>query len=334
MIGRMRRRPRLPLRLLAFLLLGGSMLASSESRACTCLGTTGIGTALSRAEVVIIGVVEGRQTRPFDPNDETGVMYPEAIAVKVTKSLEGNVAGKILITTDLFCYRSFDVEDFEVGQTYVFPISRIDENGLHVLPSCSHSALKVVDGTLYTHEVTLEGGRRLERYMSLGLLEKLFPTGLLNAQVQILIAGTIAIVAPLLLTPWLRKRSVAAQRPHPSRLRTRLAIAWMLTCTAVCAFIAVDERNWMLWVLSASFALATAGIAFRWLWSEGLSYGIVLLTIGIFTVATYDVVDWYLSQRDQFHRGLLVTFGIDFVVIAMMLWYADTVRRRFSRAAG
>ena len=47
-----------------------------------------------------------------------------------------------------------------------------------VLVACSHNALLLEDGKLFTSELTSGGARRLEYYMSLPVLKALFAVGL------------------------------------------------------------------------------------------------------------------------------------------------------------
>src|SRR3954468_14978010 len=147
--------------LLASVALGLSAISAPAS-ACSCSGTTDIGTAMTRADIVVLGRVERRLgpdssrdiTRsPFDDSLEStvDVDYPAPVLVKVLTVLKGDAAGEISITTDFMCYRSFDIEDLKPGETFVFPIVEKTMSGLHVLPSCSHSAAKLVDGELYTN---------------------------------------------------------------------------------------------------------------------------------------------------------------------------------------
>ncbi len=332
-------------------------LVSAPALACSCWGTTGIGTALTEAEIVVVGQVERRldsseEERPdFSRNGAIEPAYPNPIVVRVVRTLKGDVGDEIRISTDFMCYRSFDVEDMKPGETFVFPVSRTTESGLGLLPSCSHSALKLVDGELYTNELTAAGGRRLAHYMSLTMMRLLLPLGLLDTAVQIVLAAAVLLLAPVLITWRVRRRTASAgmaelpQGPAASlrsvNLRTAFAIGWLLLCAGICTFKGFSEGDPGSLVigvsLGAAFAYAAAGAALQWRWTEGLVYGLALMCVVGSLALVYMVVAQYFEHRAQFEyvpTRQLVIFSLAVLsVIAIMIWCAGAVRRRFSSKA-
>ncbi|HET9865411.1 MAG TPA: hypothetical protein VFP37_18390 [Steroidobacteraceae bacterium] len=331
--------------LMAFPLALG--ISSAPAFACSCFGIMGIGTALTEAEIVVVGRVEGRSSTGMDSGSTDGFIYPDPIKVKVIKRLKGDVAGEIRITTDFMCYRSFSLEDFRVGETFVFPIAHTLRSGLHVLPGCSHSALKLMDGQLYTNDLVFGGGRRLNRYMSLTVLQLLLPIGVLDTRVQIALAGMLLLLLPMPITQRLRRRSAIAT---PARVlanpadslrsvdvRTAVAIVWILLCAVIClAFVIANGDPMSLafgGALTTACALAAAGLALRWRWTEGLSYGLVSLCIGACTVVTYWGLSEYLTLNEHVDGKVFKPLLLILMTIVAMLLFAAAVRRRFSPSA-
>jgi hypothetical protein len=152
--------------------------------------------ALATAESVVIGQVRERTAPDYSPDHPR----PGAIVVDVVQHLKGRVTGTIRIAESLMCYKSFRSEDLKTGMSYVFPLTQIDfanpddtfdlmvdsansnsyREQMYRLPVCSHNALLLTNQNLFTNELTVGGGRRLEPYMSLGLMKLLFATGLLS----------------------------------------------------------------------------------------------------------------------------------------------------------
>ena len=330
-------------------------LVSAPALACSCWGTTGIGTALTEAEIVVVGRVERRldtSERPdFSRNGAIELAYANPIVVKVVRTLKGDVGDEIQISTDIMCYRSFDLEDMKPGETFVFPVSRTVESGLGLLPSCSHSALKLVDGELYTNELTADGGRRLAHYMSLTMMRLLLPLGLLDTAVQIVLAAVVLLLSPVLITARVRRRSpspgAAKLPPDPVaalrsvNLRTGFAIGWLLLCAGVCILVGFGDGDPASLVIGSClglpFAYAAVGAALRWRWTEGLVYGLTLMCVVGSLALVYKVVAEYLEHRATFEyvpaRQLVILWVIVLAVIAIMIWCADAVRRRFSSKA-
>jgi hypothetical protein len=160
--------------------------ASTDSIACTCAGIQSIGEALRSADAVVVGRVRGH----VGPNLELDVPDIGAINVEVLETVTGSVRGDIRIEKTLWCYRSFDEDDFEVGTSYVFPLQRsvskrpssagdTEAYGKEIyrLPTCSHNALLMRGERLYTSE---DGARQLQYFMSLGVMKMLLPTGILS----------------------------------------------------------------------------------------------------------------------------------------------------------
>jgi hypothetical protein len=274
--------------------------------------------------------------------------YADPVAVKVVKELKGDVGDEILISTDLMCYRSFSVGDFAVGETFVFPIVHTTENGLHILPSCSHSALKLVDGQLYTNELTAEGGRHLEVYMSLTLFRLLMPVGILDRRVQFAGATGLVLLVAMIVTSRVRRRNAnEAPIARPAspltalrsvRWRSGFAVAWMLLCAGCCVLVGMHEWHWVPWLLGALFALAAAGIALRWRWSEGLAYGLGMVWIGTWCALGYLGVSGYFTAGHHLSRKaalevMFVDVAATLLCIAGMIWCTDAIRRRFSAAS-
>jgi hypothetical protein len=324
---------------------------SAPALACTCLGTMDIGTAITLAETVVVGRVERRldpdnwtNLRPPSPSEDNSIAvdvgYPAPLAVTVIEVLKGDAAGEIRITTDYMCYRSFDLEDIKPGETFVFPIFETAEPGLHILPSCSHSAAKLVDGMLYTNDFVRGGGRRLDPYMSLSVVRVLLPLGLLHRWGQYFAAGVLLMLIPIVITHRIRRRSVLdpVDSGRPLNLRSIAAILWMLVCAGFIAFIPILDR-WLLPVvigvaLAVTFALAAAGFAFRWRWTEGISYGLALLWIGACIATIWFIFAEHLEYSEPIGKSIGIFLLIVTLTIIAMLWYADTVRRRFSPSRG
>jgi hypothetical protein len=174
------------------------------------------------AESVVIGRVSERVA----PDYSSDHPRPGAIVVDVDQSLKGKATGKIQIAESLMCYKSFRSEDLKVGSSYVFPLRQIDfanpddtfdlmvesdnpnayRDQMYRLPVCSHNALLLTGQKLYTNELTVGGGRRLEPYMGLGSMKLLFATGLLSVwrAVGFCVLGVVICVALV----FVRKRRV------------------------------------------------------------------------------------------------------------------------------
>lgn len=327
------------------------LFVPANSQACSCWGTTDIGTALTRSDIVVVGQVVRRLEagEVLDDASPDGYVvatsYPHPIEVKVVKVLKGSADEKIQISTDFMCYRSFNVEDLKIGETYVFPIYYEGNGGLHMLPSCSHSALKLVDRQLYTNELKEGGGRRLDPYMSLALLQVLLPLGVLDVRGQIVVAASMTLLVSMFVARRARRRnavSTAVDQPvdpmaslRSLRWRSGFAVGWMLLCAGICIVVGINEWDWIPWALGIMFAFAAAGIALRWPWSEGLSYGLLTITIGICVVLTFTVLAWYLPPydrfplRDRIDTTLIWFVSADVACVIGTIWCARSVRRRF-----
>lgn len=316
-----------------------SLCTLPQAQACTCFGTTGIGTALTEAEVVVVGVVEGRREIPPEVDGDAITVSRDVVAVRVLKMLKGSTDVDILISSDIFCYRSFNVEDLKTGETYVFPIERTESSGVHMLPSCSHSALKVMDGRVYTHELTKGFNHELEPYMNLRLLEFLLPTGMLSTRAQIIALGVLALLLSVMFTARYRRRQALRAPFETARgqisalrslsFRAGLSAFTMLVCAAACIYIARPSMDWIPWALSALFAIAACGIALRWSWSEGLFYGLAIIVLGICSAFLYDYWEWYLLQGSGPDFPFAIVHAIALGIFALMSWCAITVWRRF-----
>lgn len=318
-----------------------SVFMPGTARACSCAGTASIGTALSRSEIVVVGRIKRRGESPPQSSESVVEVFPDPVVVEVIEVLKGNAPAEVLVSTDLFCYRTFDVEELEIGETFVLPIGR-EKHGVRFLPACSHSGLKLMDGELYTNEFARGGGRRLDHYMSLTMLRILLPLGVLDARRQAILAGGLALLSSWAFTRRIRNRKALTVGNSPSgpkrsvrslRWRSGFAIAWMLLCAGALVLAGLSEWDWTLWALGALFAFTAAGIAFLWRWSEGVSYGLALIWIGGCAYLTYDALSWYFAENDEVNRHLLYFLGIAFACVAGMTWCAHAVRRRFSECA-
>jgi len=326
----------------SWLAAGFLLLVAGQSLACTCAGIGSIGDAFGNAERVVLGRIEGMREIPTSGGDGMVVIYPEAVVVKVLKVLKGSAPDEILVSGDFMCYRSFNVEDFKPGDVFVFPIVETNFQGVNVLPSCGHSALKLSDGQLYTHEPAEGGGHRLQSYMSLALAQWLVPLGLLDPRGQVIFGSGVALLACLVITWSVRRRTAgaasAAQATDPTKsLRSvgwisGFAIGWMLLCAGVCVLFGLGTSDWLPWTLGAMFALAAAGIALRWPVAEGLSYGLALIWIGICVVLTIEALRWLYFPDGEIDERFYYLMAIDVVCVGGMLWCADAVRRRYSTA--
>jgi len=335
------------------LLTASFVLAPDQALACTCEGIRDIGTALSRSQVVVVGEVVRREELNgyhYDRSpraDVVEVPYGPPIVVKVREVLQGEAGAEVRITSPLMCARSFDVEDFEIGGTYVFPVSSPSDRGLHLLPSCSESGLKLVDGDLYRQVWSQDGSHSLRRYMSLPALKLLLPVRVLDRRMQAFLAAATVLAGAVLITWRVRRRRSSAspvQMPvdfiafiRSLRWRPGLATAWMLMCAGSCIVLAINKWDWMIFLLGAVFAFAAAGIAARWRWSEGLSYGLSLFWIGFWLLELLEVLWWYFIQdsdftRDYAFRRLLPRIVIALCAVLGMAWCVHAVRRRFAPA--
>lgn len=161
--------------------------------------------AFATADAVVIGRIERVRLAGAG----------ELLVVDVVKPLKGGVAGEVEIATGLMCYQSFSFEDFKIGEQYIFPLIAVEPSSSYIgqslglgegphsakasdrlftLPTCSHTALALVGEELYSNELTSDGGRRLEPYMSLPLLKFLFWAGFLS------VPGLLVYVSILILS--------------------------------------------------------------------------------------------------------------------------------------
>jgi hypothetical protein len=198
-------------------------LAPSASLACSCMGTGSIGAAATHADAVIVGRLLRREPADFSH----ATFAPDALIFEVSETMKGDVRSPVYVPANAPCYHSFRTEDFKVGGTYVLPLypvanaSLAGNNDAGVSPEptsrtepmgrwfnlrgCSHSALALVDGNLYTKELTSGGGRRSAYYMSFSTMKFLLPLGLLDLGVS-LIYVAIAVVIGVVFV--LRKRKL------------------------------------------------------------------------------------------------------------------------------
>jgi hypothetical protein len=165
--------------------------------------------ALMSAEAVVVGRVKAHVDGSYEP------ARPNRMVVEISKALKGSLIGDIEIAEDLMCYQSFSGDDFTVGKTFVFPLTQIDLANLEdtfgmllgpierdatsykmfVLPTCSHTALLLSEGGLYTHELTPGGGQQLKYYMHVSLLKLLFSAGMFSIRVAISILAFVLLLS-------------------------------------------------------------------------------------------------------------------------------------------
>jgi hypothetical protein len=209
-------------------LLVGAMLAGapSYSLACSCFGTATIGEALSNADNVIVGRVLSPDPAVF----EGGASRPSGVEIEVVKALKGDLKGSIFVATAMMCYQTFDATYFKPGETYVLPLhppwdwegggdvvvsvypspSTEPRGRWFMLPGCSHSALALIEGRLYTNDGWVGEGRHLKYYMSLSMLERLLPLGVLRP-IPTPVLVLLAIVVPIGILWWRRVRERKAR---------------------------------------------------------------------------------------------------------------------------
>jgi hypothetical protein len=197
----------------SFVVAGILGVLPASSLACSCMGIQSIGNALTLADAVVVGKVISHTEADYSENQR-----PALINVEVTQPLKGSAKGNIEIAKTLMCYQSFPEDDFEIGKTYVFPLEQIDladpdqawglmigsdrpvpSHKMFRLPTCAHNGLLLEGQSLYTSELTPEGGRRLEYYMPLFLVRGLLPLGLLSmwgiVAAAVLMMALVALVA-------------------------------------------------------------------------------------------------------------------------------------------
>jgi hypothetical protein len=316
------------LSLLAFVLM------AANAQACSCWETTGIGNALSRAEIVVLAQV----VRHDEPRTEADYLAPAI--VKVIKVLKGDAGKEMVITSHWMCGGTFGADDLGDGETFVLATSHETPGGAHILPGCSHSGLKLVNDQLFTNESVGDGSWRLTPYMSLTMLELLLPWGLLDTRNQFVLAASIVLLLSLTFTRRVRGRNIVASPVERRALmnslrllrwRSRLAVAWILFWAGCLLFAGIKELEWILMVAGTLFAIAAVGIAFRWSWSEGLAYGLALLFIGWILFAIYSGLAWYFSQFDSLSTRLVLFIGGLLLCLAATVWCIYAVRHRFNR---
>jgi hypothetical protein len=146
---------------------------------------------------------------------------PGGVEIEVVRAIKGNLGGSVFIATASMCNQDIGAEDLVPGQTYVLPLQPPYDWGhgpdsisplptpateprgrWFELPACSETALLLKDGNLYSNEPSPFGG--LDYYMSLGMLERLLPLGVLYP-VSRWVLAVMAIVIPLAIL-WLRRR--------------------------------------------------------------------------------------------------------------------------------
>jgi hypothetical protein len=186
--------------------------APSASLACSCMGTGSIGAAVTHADAVIVG----RLLRRAPADYSHAAVAPDALIFEVSETMKGDVSGPVYVPASAPCYHSFRTEDFKIGGTYVLPLYPVENASLEGineavisleptsrtepmgrwfnLRGCSHSALALVDGNLYTNELTSGGGRRSEYYMSLPVMKFLLPLGLLDLRVSLIYVAVAAVL--------------------------------------------------------------------------------------------------------------------------------------------
>jgi hypothetical protein len=192
------------------------LLASAPvaSFACSCMGTQSIGSAMESADAVVMGRVL--------PSEATSGDSFAPAKFEVLKTLKGDARGDIYVSTQSLCYQSFNAEDFKQGEIFVLPLTAASPapaggpppafDAAWQLPGCSHNALLHKDGYLYTNELTADGGRVLDRYLSLPIFDFLFSMGAVNLPVTFSylgIIGGIALAFALLRNWRLRRLALA-----------------------------------------------------------------------------------------------------------------------------
>lgn len=308
------------------------MLSSQPARASSCGEITSIGDALTRADIVVVAQVVRRHDSRVYEN------YPEPAVVTVQEVMKGEAGKEMLVSSDYS--GTFAVDRLGVGETFVIPTSSRTYNGMYLLPSCSHSALKLADGQLYTYEVVDDGSSSLEPYMSLTLLRALLPLRVLDSRSQFVIAAGTVLLLSMLITRRSRNRDVIAAPPVPTAARMdalrslgwggAFAVLWMLLIAGFCIFAGSSRPDWIALAIGVLFALAAIGIAFRLRWLEGTSYGLAAIFVGMCVFVVSDSLEpENFSGLGADTSALILFFGTFSILIALMLCCAAAVRRRF-----
>lgn len=211
-------------RMVAFILL--ISLMSSPTPACSCFGTQSIGIALRDAESIVVGRVKSHHDFEYrEPHPRSA-----GIVVEVLNTLKGDSEADVEIAESLMCYQSFSREDFAVGKTFVFPLTRIvtsdapgatkdgvDPSSLTSrtgsvfgLPVCSHTALLVEGDTVFTNELTSDGKRELKPYMSMATFRAAALVGAYDSRKLTVIV--VALLAAFIVVVMRRKQPKVSQQ--------------------------------------------------------------------------------------------------------------------------
>jgi hypothetical protein len=120
----------------------------------------------------------------------------------------------------------------------------------------------------------------------------------------------------------------------PSNFKILLAAGWFAfygcylawTAFALHHWLPHDRRAFLVGALGVLALAGAAGVIVRWHGSQWLVYGVAVLIVG------YWLYMFLMSIRagDSFQSAPIIAL---IVVVAATTWSADTVRRRFRRAA-
>jgi len=89
--------------------------------------------------------------------------YVESATLKINRVLKGHIDSGQIKVVDTFCYQSLTTDRMKVGHIYVLPLSESNDETYEML-SCAHSGAELIDGKLYTFELTEDGEREQHYY--------------------------------------------------------------------------------------------------------------------------------------------------------------------------